>query len=348
MKQKKPILFNKVGRDILKKELAAEPFDRITASFYAYHPIENPQAVRDQLFINWNKLNILGRIYIATEGINAQFSVPEQNWNQFCKTMNSFPFLRNVPINQAIQNGNSFYKLTIKVRKELVAYGVPENSYDMNKVGNHLSAVEFNQALEKPETIIVDMRNYYESEVGRFESAVIPDVEISKELLPEVKRILDGKEEEQILLYCTGGIRCEKASSYLMNHGFKNVNQLSGGIIEYAHEIHKKGLKSKFIGKNFVFDDRLGERVTEDVIAKCHICGHPCDNHTDCKNDACHILFIQCETCIKELDGCCSKECNDFIQLPIEEQKIRRKDPAQVVSRTFFDSRIKPKLNQEI
>jgi UPF0176 protein len=346
MKQKKPILFNKVGRDILKKELAAEPFDRITASFYAYHPIENPQAVRDQLFITWNKLNILGRIYIATEGINAQLSAPEQNWSEFCETMNSFPFLRNVPIKKAIQEGNSFYKLTIKVRKELVAYGVPENSYDMNKVGNHLSAEEFNQALEKPETIVVDMRNYYESEVGKFESAVIPDVEISKELLPEVKHILDGKEEEQILLYCTGGIRCEKASSYLMNHGFKNVNQLSGGIIKYAHEIDKKGLKSKFIGKNFVFDDRLGERVTEDVIAKCHICGNACDDHTDCNNDACHILFIQCETCFKELDGCCSKECNDFIQLPIEEQKIRRKDPAQVVSRTFFDSRIKPKLNQ--
>ena len=346
MKQKTPILFNKVGRDILKKELAAEPFDRITASFYAYHPIENPQAVRDQLFITWNKLNILGRIYIATEGINAQLSAPEQNWSEFCETMNSFPFLRNIPIKKAIQEGNSFYKLTIKVRKELVAYGVPENSYDMNKVGNHLSAEEFNQALEKPETIVVDMRNYYESEVGRFESAVIPDVEISKELLPEVKHILDGKEEEQILLYCTGGIRCEKASSYLMNHGFKNVNQLSGGIIKYAHEIDKKGLKSKFIGKNFVFDDRLGERVTEDVIAKCHICGNACDDHTDCNNDACHILFIQCETCFKELDGCCSKECNDFIQLPIEEQKIRRKDPAQVVSRTFFDSRIKPKLNQ--
>ena len=345
MKQKKIVLFNKVGRDILKKELAVEPFDRITASFYVYHPIENPEAFRDQLFIDWNKLNILGRIYVATEGINAQLSVPEQNWSQFRESMNSFPFLRNVLIKKAIQDGNSFYKLTVKVRKELVAYGVPKNSYDMNKVGNHLSAEEFNQALEKPETIIVDMRNYYESEVGRFESAVIPDVEISKELLPEVKQILDGKEEEQILLYCTGGIRCEKASSYLMNHGFKNVNQLSGGIIQYVHEINKKGLKSKFIGKNFVFDDRLGERVTEDVIAKCHICGASCDTHTDCKNNACHILFIQCETCFKELDGCCSKECNRFFKLPIEEQKIRRKDPTQVVSRTFFDSRIKPKLN---
>jgi UPF0176 protein len=348
MKQKKIVLFNKVGRDILKKELAVEPFDRITASFYVYHPIENPEAFRDQLFIDWNKLNILGRIYVATEGINAQLSVPEQNWSQFRETMNSFSFLRNVLIKKAIQDGNSFYKLTVKVRKELVAYGVPEESYDMNKVGNHLSAEEYNQALENSDTIIVDMRNYYESEIGRFQNAIVPDVEISKELLPEVKRILKGKEEEQVLLYCTGGIRCEKASSYLMNHGFKNVNQLSGGIIQYVHEINKKGLKSKFIGKNFVFDDRLGERVTDDIIAKCHICGKSCDTHTDCKNDACHILFIQCKSCGKNLEGCCSQECLDFSQLPLEEQKIRRKDPAQVVSRTFFDSRIKPKLNQEI
>ena len=344
-KMKKNNLFNKVGRDILKKELAAEPFERITASFYVYHPIDDPQSLRDELFMAWNKLNIFGRIYAATEGINAQLSAPEHHWNKFLETMNSFPILKNIPIKKALQDGKSFYKLTIKVREELVAYGVPQDSYDMKRVGNHLSAEEYNKALENPDTVIVDMRNYYESEIGRFESAIIPDVEISKDLLPEVKRILGGKEDDQILLYCTGGIRCEKASSYLMNHGFTNVNQLQGGIIQYAHDIKGKGLKSKFIGKNFVFDERLGERVTEDVIATCHICGASCDTHTDCKNDACHILFIQCETCGKELDGCCSNECQAFSKLTVEEQRIRRKDPSQVLSRTFFDSRIKPKLN---
>jgi len=345
---KKNALFNKIDKDVLKKDLAQEPFERITASFYVYHPIDDPQLFRDELFMAWNKLNIFGRIYVATEGINAQLSVPEHHWNQFLETMNSFPILKNILVKKALQEGISFYKLTIKVREELVAYGVPTDSYDMKKVGNHLSAEEYNQALENPDTIIVDMRNYYESEIGRFETAIIPDVEISKELLPEVKRILEGKEDKQILLYCTGGIRCEKASSYLMNRGYKNVNQLQGGIIQYTHDIKEKGLESKFIGKNFVFDERLGERVTEDVIATCHICGTSCDTHTDCKNDACHILFIQCEICGKELDGCCSQECLDFSQLPLEEQKIRRKDQSQVVSKTFFDSRIKPKLNQEI
>jgi UPF0176 protein len=232
MKQKKPVLFNKIGRDILKKELMKEPFDRVTASFYIYHPIQNPQQFRDELFIAWDKLNVFGRIYIATEGVNAQLSVPEQYWKLFLESMNSFSILKNISIKKAIQDGNSFFKLTIKVREELVAYGVHQDTYNMDLVGNHLTAEEYNQALEKPDTIIVDMRNYYESEIGKFETAIVPDVEISKELLPEVKRILKGKEEEKILLYCTGGIRCEKASSYLMNHGFKNVNQLQGGIIQ--------------------------------------------------------------------------------------------------------------------
>ena len=296
MKQKKPILFNKVGRDILKKELAAEPSDRITASFYAYHLIENPQAVRDQLFITWNKLNILGRIYIAAEGINAQLSAPEQNWSQFSETMNSFPFLRNVLIKKAIQDGNSFYKLTIKVRKELVAYGVPENSYDMNKVGNHLSAEEFNQALDKPETIVVDMRNYYESEVGRFESAVLPDVEISKELLPEVKHILHGKEEKQILLYCTGGIRCEKASYYMKQIGFSDVVQLNGGILKYLEDIPQD--ESRWNGECFVFDERVSvnNKLEKGSFELCRGCNFPL-SHDD-KNLPGYEKDVSCSRCV--------------------------------------------------
>ena len=260
--------------------------------------------------------------------------------------MNKIKELNDIHVKQALQDGPSFYKLIIKVREELVAYGVPEESYDMNLVGKHLSTKEYNKALEDPDALIVDMRNYYESEIGRFEDALIPDVETSKELLPEVKRLLKGKEKNKVLLYCTGGIRCEKASSYLIKNGFQNVNQLQGGIIQYANDIKKKGMISRFKGKNFVFDDRLGERVTDDILASCHICGITCDKHTDCKNDACHILFIQCDACSEDFNGCCSIECRDFASLPLSEQKILRKDPKRVVSKTFFDSRIKPKLNK--
>ena len=343
---KKKALFNKVNKLELKKLLNEEPFYRTSVSFYRYINIDEPNTFRDHLYYEWDRLNIFGRVYIAKEGINAQISVPDHNWETFIIQLNKIKELNDIHVKQALQDGPSFYKLIIKVREELVAYGVPEESYDMNLVGKHLSTKEYNKALEDPDALIVDMRNYYESEIGRFEDALIPDVETSKELLPEVKRLLKGKEKNKVLLYCTGGIRCEKASSYLIKNGFQNVNQLQGGIIQYANDIKKKGMISRFKGKNFVFDDRLGERVTDDILASCHICGTTCDKHTDCKNDACHILFIQCDACSEDFNGCCSIECRDFASLPLSEQKMLRKDPKRVVSKTFFDSRIKPKLNK--
>ena len=343
--KKKKHLYNKVNSEELKLALANEPFERITASFYKYVDISLPNKLRDEFYEVWNQMNVFGRVYIADEGINAQVSIPKQNWEIFKDSIRNNDLIGDVIIKKAIQEGSSFYKLKIKVRKELVAYDVPKESYDMRKVGKHLTASEYNLALEREDSTVVDMRNYYESEIGRFKNAIIPDVETSKELLPEVKNLLKGKENEKILLYCTGGIRCEKASSYLIKSGFKDVNQLQGGIIQYAHDIKGNDMKSKFKGKNFVFDDRLGERITDDVLALCHICGDSCDDHTDCKNDACHILFIQCEKCKKLYNGCCSKKCQDFAALPIKLQKKLRKDPERIISRTFFDSRIKPRMD---
>jgi UPF0176 protein len=136
--------------------------------------------------------------------------------------------------------------------------------------------------------------------------------------------MMQGNEDKQVIMYCTGGIRCEKASAYLLHRGFKNVFHLEGGIINYARQIKENNLPSKFIGKNFVFDNRLGERITEDVIAKCHQCGQPCDTHTNCKNDGCHLLFIQCPECAAKHEGCCSVECKDTLHLPLERQKQLR------------------------
>ena len=133
--------------------------------------------------------------------------------------------------------------------------------------------------------------------------------------------MLSKNKNDKILMYCTGGIRCEKASSYLIKHGFKDVNQLEGGIIQYSNDVKKNNVKSKFIGKNYVFDNRLGERVTSDILSDCHQCGSPSDEHINCDNQACHILFIQCKKCNKKFNSCCSKECRDFIKLPIEKQK---------------------------
>ena len=343
---KNEVLYNKKSRELLMDELRQEAFERITCSFYRYTKIENPDVLRNDLYREWDALKVFGRIYLAKEGINAQFSCPEQHWDQFKANLASHEILKDMLLKIAVQDGESFYKLTIKIKDEIVAYGVGEDEYDMALIGNHLSAEEFNKKLNDENTVIVDMRNYYESEVGRFKDAIVPDVDTSRELLPKVRSLLKGHEEDEILLYCTGGIRCEKASAYLINSGFQHVNQLNGGIIQYTHDVKARALDSKFIGKNFVFDARMGERVTDDVLSVCHQCGEPADRHLDCGNDACHILFIQCDSCNKKYNSCCSPECQAFANLPIEDQRVLRKDPEKVVSKARYSSRVKPKLNE--
>ncbi len=337
-------MFNKKSKIELTKDLKKESFERITCSFYRYCEIDNPEELRDILYQDLSDLNILGRIYVASEGINAQISIPEHKWNNFQDYISTLSFLTGIKLKKAVQEGISFIKLTIKVKEEIVAYNIPKDTYDMNKVGKHLSAKEFNQSIDDKDSIIVDIRNYYESEVGKFEGAVTPDVDRSKELLPEVVELLADKKDKKLHLYCTGGIRCEKASSYLLKQGFKEVYQLDGGIIQYAHDVKKEGLSSKFIGKNFVFDSRLGERITEDIIGKCHQCGEKADSHTNCANDACHILFIQCEACATKYSACCSTDCEDFSKLDMTTQKELRKDVTKTVSSGKLSSKIKPKL----
>ena len=309
---------------------------RLTLSFYAYAKIEDPKKFRDELFIAWNALDALGRIYVAHEGINAQMSVPADHFEAFRDTLELYDFMKGIRLNVAVdQDDHSFLKLTIKVRHKIVADGLNDDSFDVTNKGIHLKAQEFNDLLEDPNTIVVDFRNHYESEVGHFEGAITPDVETFRESLPIInKQLEDFKEDKNLLMYCTGGIRCEKASAYFKHQGFKNVFQLEGGIIEYTRQIKEEGVKSKFIGKNFVFDHRLGERITDDIISQCHQCGKPCDNHTNCSNDACHLLFIQCDECKEAMENCCSTECLETIHLPLDEQLELRKG-IQVGNKVF-------------
>ena len=300
---------------------------RLTLSFYAYAKISDPKKFRDELFIAWNALDALGRIYVAHEGINAQMSIPAENLEAFRETLEVYDFMKGIRLNEAVEHDDhSFLKLTIKVRNKIVADGLNDETFDVTNKGIHLKAKEFNTLLEDPNTIVVDFRNHYESEVGHFEGAITPDVETFRESLPIInEQLQDFKEDKNLLMYCTGGIRCEKASAYFKHQGFKNVFQLEGGIIEYTRQIKEENIESKFIGKNFVFDHRLGERITDDIVSQCHQCGKPCDNHTNCANDGCHLLFIQCDECKAAMENCCSEECQDIIHLPLDEQiKLRR------------------------
>lgn len=309
---------------------------RLTLSFYAYTHLSDPKKFRDELFIAWNALDALGRIYVAHEGINAQMSIPADHLEDFRETLEAYDFMKGIRLNVAVeQDDHSFLKLTIKVRNKIVADGLNDETFDVTNKGVHLKAQEFNNLLEDPNTIVVDFRNHYESEVGHFEGAITPDVETFRESLPIInEQLQDFKEDKNLLMYCTGGIRCEKASAYFKHQGFKNVFQLEGGIIEYTRQIKEENIESKFIGKNFVFDHRLGERITDDIIAQCHQCGKPCDNHTNCANDACHLLFIQCDDCKSAMENCCSTECLEITHLPAAEQ-LRLRKGLQVGNKVF-------------
>lgn len=319
-------MFNKLGKSQAIEKLNNELFNRKTVSFYRYVLLENTLDLRDKLYLQWKELGVLGRIYLAHEGINAQLSVPENNWKKFVSNVNTYSQFKRMPFKIAVEDdGKSFFKLTIKIRNQIVADGLRLDEYDVSNVGMHLDAKDWNKAIDNG-AIVVDMRNHYESEIGKFEGAICPKSEIFKEELPEVKKLLEGKEEQKILLYCTGGIRCEKTSAYLKHHGFADVSQLHGGIIDYTRQLQRNNtLENKFEGKNFVFDERLGERISNKIISNCHQCGTPSDSHINCKNVNCNLLFIQCEKCKKEHEGCCSPKCISLKKLPQEEQEEIRK-----------------------
>ena len=319
-------LHNKVNRGELKDRLRKVKVDRTTLSFYVYTHLPDPENFRDHFYKGLHDLEVFGRIYVAHEGINAQISVPSQRLGELKAYLYKFPFLQQIRLNIAVEDdGKSFFTLAIKVREKIVADGLTDPDFDVTNNGIHLDASSFNELTDDPETIVVDMRNHYESEIGYFEKAILPPMETFREGLPMVADLLKEEKEKHIVMYCTGGIRCEKASAYLKYKGFKNVYQLDGGIIEYARQVEQSGLPNKFIGKNFVFDERLGERISDDVVATCHQCGSPCDNHTNCANDACHLLFIQCEKCANEFSGCCSVACKEFITLPEPERRSLRR-----------------------
>lgn len=322
-------LWNTLSKEELEQQLKESGYKFVTVSFYQYAHISNPRLFRDHLFLMWSKLNIVGRTYVAKEGINAQMAIPIQHFQQFRDELYEIDFLNGIRLNIAVDDAEAefpFLKLKVKVREKILADGLNDETFDVTNKGIHLDAEEFNKLTDQPNTVLIDFRNHYESEVGHFKGSILPDVDTFRESLPFIEeKFLKGNEDKNIVMYCTGGIRCEKASAWFKHRGFKNVHQLEGGIIKYANDCREKGLENKFIGKNFVFDERRGERISEDIVAVCHQCGSPADTHTNCMNAACHLLFIQCESCKEKMENCCSQECTDVNRLPEDVQKELRK-----------------------
>lgn len=342
------VLHNRVSQEELKQRLYQETEPRTTISFYQYFVIDAPQVFRDDLYKALSNLKVFGRIYIAKEGINAQISVPASNFELLKSVLYSVPALNQLRLNVAVDDdGKSFWVLKIKVREKIVADGINDPLFNMEQKGKYVNAAQFNKLTSEPDTIVIDMRNHYEYEVGHFDQAIEIPSDTFREQLPMAAEMMEPFKDKNIIMYCTGGIRCEKASAYMLHRGFKNVFHLEGGIIHYSNTAKEEGLPNKFKGKNFVFDNRLGERISEEIIAKCHQCGTPCDTHVNCANEACHLLFIQCENCKITYNATCSNECNDFIHLPMDEQERLRKGVDK--GSNIFNkskSRLRPRLDE--
>ena len=318
-------LRNLLHPDLLRKRLEHEGRDRTTLSFYRYVRLGGLETLRHALYVEWEQLGVLGRVYIATEGVNAQVSLPSVNLERFRAALQARPEFIDVPWKIAVEDdGKSFLKLIIKAKKKIVADGLADDAFDVTNVGVHLDAESFNRRMEEG-ALVVDMRNNYESAIGYFDGAYLPKADTFRGAIDEVLEGLKHKKEDPILLYCTGGIRCEKASAYLRHHGFENVGQLHGGIIDYARQIKDKGLPSKYKGQNFVFDERLAERITDDVVGTCMQCGAQCDRITNCHEVTCNMLLVQCEACATKYADCCSPSCREIHLLPIAEQRAWRK-----------------------
>ena len=304
---------------------AADTRPRTTLSFYRYIHIAQPEAFQVWLFQAFSEFECLGRIYVAKEGINAQMNVLTERFEEFNDWVQAQPELHGIPYKIAVEEGEapSFFKLTIKVKEKIVADGLDDSSFDVTNVGEYLTAAEINDYLDDPESIVVDMRNNYESEVGHFDGAITPNVATFKEELAVTPELLRIHKDKKIALYCTGGIRCEKASAWLKHNGYENVRHLKGGIIDYARQVKEEGLPNRFKGKNFVFDERLGERVGNEIISHCHLCKTTkSDTHYHCQNQICHTLFIGCEDCIEKKQGYCSVSCRIVDKLPQKSKKI--------------------------
>ncbi|CAG8512294.1 4926_t:CDS:10 [Ambispora leptoticha] len=276
----------------------------LNLSFYTFNPIEDARlgSLHQTMLKNFKDLGILGRIYISTEGINAQLSCPSEKINALRKYCDEeIPkFFGKVDeriddgigeFNYSTVHGDraSFLKLIVRIRNQIVVDGLKPGSYDIKKQPKHLSAQEWHHALSNTDIkpIVIDMRNHYESEVGHFEDSIRPDVDTFRDSIKAMNEICQGKQDEEIFMYCTGGIRCSKAGAILRSNGFKFVNVLKGGVTAYGRFVAANPfIKSLYKGRNFTFDKRLGEPITDDIVSQCHTCDckirtkHTCGNRT--------------------------------------------------------------------
>lgn len=277
--------------------------------YYKYTPIENADLTCYEHRMICKTLGLLGRIYISHEGINGTCAGTLEQVKAYQRYMNQHPLFAGTEFKRDLCDTIPFRKMFVRTRPELAASDLFDNVDPLTEAGTHLSPKEFHEMIEKdPDVVLFDARNNYESRIGTFEGAITPDIDKFRDLQDVVEDYADLK-DKKLLMFCTGGIRCEKASALFKQNGFKNVYQLDGGIVTYGKKIPKS--ESKYKGKCFVFDDRISVPITDDVMAACDHCGVACDRYLNCTNADCNKLFLCCEACKVEHNHACSGPCGD-------------------------------------
>ncbi len=273
--------------------------------YYYFNTIEHPEQFAKQHKQYCKDLGIKGRIYISSEGINGTAAGTKEQMAQYKTDLRAIPGFENTEFKTDESNYIPFSKLICKTREEIVSLHV--DGVDPKDGGNHLSPAEWRRVMEEEDHVMIDVRNNYESKIGHFKGALKPDVENFFDF-PQWLEEAEIPKDKKVLMYCTGGIRCEKFSVLMKEQGWDDVNQLHGGILRYAKEEEGK----HFEGKCFVFDDRLVVPVNpKDLapIAQCEITGKPADTYVNCANMECNKLFVCSEEGAHIMEGCCSEEC---------------------------------------
>jgi UPF0176 protein len=280
--------------------------------YYCYTPIDDPEDFREKHHLFCISLEIKGRIIVAAEGLNGTISGSIESCRKYMEALKADPRFSSVDFKIENSDKHGFQKLHVRVKAEIVHSGL-RHVKPYEKTGIHLEPSEFKKMKDQQDVIVLDVRSNYEHKVGRFKNAVTLDLENFRDF-PDKLKELEKYKDKKIITYCTGGIKCEKASAYLLEQGFENVYQLHGGIIKYG--IEEKG--EDFEGKCYVFDNRIIadiNLVNPKVISNCYLCGVECDRMINCANASCNLHVPVCENCGWEMKGACSVDCKEHPNL---------------------------------
>lgn len=297
--------------------------------YYKYMCVKNTEKALQEQKELCKRLGLKGRIIIAHEGINGTVAGTRKATQAYINYMNEHELYSDIDFKESIVDGSYDYfpKLSVKIRDEIVYLSANNDNVVSENTGVHLTPDQVHELLSNKDDdlLVLDTRNYVEWRVGAFEHAIKPDIHYFRELPEYIDQNLDQFKDKKVLMYCTGGVRCELATAYLKTKGVaQEVYQIKGGIHCYV-EKYPDGF---FRGKNYVFDGRVTVKVNDDILGTCDNCGVACDEYTNCFNAECNRHYISCKKCLKDLNNTCSPECKNLVE---NDEVIVRPEPQTII-----------------